>query len=264
MNHASNVSHAINLSPRTIPLTSLKERRPRSPSSSPEAQVGAGPVLRFTPTAWAKLLYFCHRGPTEIGGFGLTAAGDLLRVEDLLTVRQSVSAVTVAFEDAAVADLFEAQVAAGHPPRQFGRIWLHTHPGSSPIPSSVDEQTFARVFGACDWAVMFILARGGATYARLRFNVGPGGHVLIPVMVDYSMPFAAADPAAWEAEYQAHVYAEPADWRWLEGPAATVPDDLRADLTDMGPAERRMVLDELALEPDLWAEEAHAEAARLR
>ena len=28
------------------------------------------PTLRFTPTAWAKLLFLGDRGPTEIGGFG--------------------------------------------------------------------------------------------------------------------------------------------------------------------------------------------------
>ena len=38
-----------------------------------------------------------------------------------------------------------------------------------------DEETFARVFGRTDWAVMFILARQGQSYARLRFHVGPGG-----------------------------------------------------------------------------------------
>ena len=68
-----------------------------------------------------------------------------------------------------------------------------------------DEETFIRVFGRTDWAVMFILARGGQSYARLRFHVGPGGDIELPVHVDYSRPFAASDHAAWLAEYQAHV-----------------------------------------------------------
>ena len=29
------------------------------------------PVLRFTPYAWAKLLWLRDAGPTEIGGFGI-------------------------------------------------------------------------------------------------------------------------------------------------------------------------------------------------
>ncbi len=48
---------------------------------------------------------------------------------------------------------------------------------------------------------MFILARGGQTYARLRFNIGPGGEMIIPVSVDYSRPFAASELAGWRQEY---------------------------------------------------------------
>ena len=68
-----------------------------------------------------------------------------------------------------------------------------------------DEETFERVFGRCDWAVMFILARTGKTYARLRFNVGPGGNVLIPVQVDYGQTFNGSDHVAWLEEYEQNV-----------------------------------------------------------
>jgi hypothetical protein len=56
---------------------------------------------------------------------------------------------------------------------------------------------------------MFILARGGQTYARLRFNAGPGGELLLPVDVDYSQPFAGSDPEAWLEEYEACVRIPP-------------------------------------------------------
>ena len=64
-------------------------------------------------------------------------------------------------------------------------------PGRSAEPSATDEATFSRVFGGADWAVMFILARGGQTYARLRCNVGPGADVKLPVDVDYRSPLRA-------------------------------------------------------------------------
>jgi proteasome lid subunit RPN8/RPN11 len=156
-------------------------------------------------------MYFCHAGPTEIGGFGVSAADDLLYIEDFVTVRQTTTSVTVAFDDVAVADFYEDQVDQGRTPEQFSRVWLHTHPGDSATPSSVDEDTFARVFGGCDWAIMAILARGGQSYARLRFNVGPGGNLLIPIEVDYTRPFSASDQTAWQAEYAANV--QP-DLRW--------------------------------------------------
>jgi proteasome lid subunit RPN8/RPN11 len=158
-------------------------------------------VLRFSPYAWAKLLFLRDCGNTEVGGFALSAAGDLLLVEDLRLIRQRTSVASVCFDDEAVADDFDLQIDAGLPPERFFRIWIHTHPGDSAEPSGTDEETFQRVFGRCDWAVMAILSRGGETTARLRFNVGPGGDVELPVRVDYSVGFPAADHAAWEAEY---------------------------------------------------------------
>jgi len=68
--------------------------------------------------------------------------------------------------------------------------------------------------------VLFILARGGQTYARLQFHVGPGGSLLIPVTVDYSRPFAASDHEAWQNEYQASVIA---DDFWLDVPLPSAP-----------------------------------------
>ncbi len=160
-------------------------------------------MLRFSPTAWAKLLFLRDAGPTEIGGFGISGAGDVLLVEDVRLVWQTCDWVSVAFDDQAVADFFDDHVDADRRPEQFGRIWVHTHPGHSPRPSLTDEETFARVFGGCDWSVMLIVARGGATYARLQFGVGPGGAIEIAVEVDYGAEFLASDWDAWQAEYAA-------------------------------------------------------------
>jgi proteasome lid subunit RPN8/RPN11 len=174
--------------------------KPRLPDKS---------VLRFSPNAWAKLHYFCHAGNTEIGGFGVASdPNDLLRIDDFITVKQATSCVSVAFEDLSVADYFELQVDMGNTPEQFARIWLHTHPGDSPHPSATDEETFSRVFGKCDWAVMFILARGGQIYCRLRFNSGPGGQIVLPVKVDYEEPFGGSDHAAWKAEFESNIHPE--------------------------------------------------------
>ena len=145
------------------------------------------PRLIFTPRAWFKWLFLAHAGPTEIGAFGFSSDHDPLRVEDLIVVKQTASAATVAFDDTAVAELFDAMADAGIPPRRFARIWLHTHPGSSVTPSGVDEETFARVFGSCDWALMGILGKTGRVSARLRFSAGPGGAQEIPAEVDWSL-----------------------------------------------------------------------------
>ena len=104
-----------------------------------------------------------------------------------------------------MAQFFDAQVDAGRQPAQFGRIWIHTHPEISAQPSITDEETLARVFAKAEWAVMFILSKTDDVYCRLRFNVGPGGEMEIPVEVDYGREFAGTDFAAWGAEYLANV-----------------------------------------------------------
>lgn len=245
---------------------SAKPQEPRKPPSTlMQHDPLATPVLRFTPTAWAKLLYFRDHGNTEIGGFGISTADDLLLMEDFVTVKQDVTVASISFDDDAVADFFDGQVDAGKKPEQFARVWLHSHPGDSPIPSSVDEETFHRVFGSCQWAVMFIVARGGKSYARLRFNIGPGGQAVIPVEVDFSRPFGSSDHNAWETEYKANIKSSKSDnffgsqmddWglgHSLSGYAC--PNDWLEELEAMEPAERRLIMDELAARPDLWNDE---------
>jgi len=170
------------------------------------------PVLRFSPSAWAKLLFLRDQGDTEIGGFGISADDDPLYVVDVGLVLQTCTPVTVAFDDAAVADFFDVQVDLGKPISQVARIWIHTHPGESAAPSATDDETFRRVFGRPDWAVMFILAQRGASYCRLRFNVGPGTELEIPNRVDFRRPFAPSDFESWEREYAACVRPDPTGW----------------------------------------------------
>ena len=141
----------------------------------------------------------------EVAGFGITEPDDLLFVKEFVIVKQKVTYTSFKFEDQAVADYFDDQVDLARKPEQFSRIWLHTHPGSLSKPSSNDEDTFDRVFGNCTWAVMFILSQNGKTFARLRFNAGPGGEMDIPVSVDYSREFAAPCFALWEQQYKDNV-----------------------------------------------------------
>src|SRR5687767_6696502 len=93
------------------------------------------PALRFAPLAWLKLQYLCHAGGTEVGAFGVSAAADPLYVERVETVMQGATAARVEFSDTAVADHFDRFADLGVPPGRCGRLWIHTHPGSSPEPS---------------------------------------------------------------------------------------------------------------------------------
>jgi len=188
--------------PTKKPLRNRRQlRRPRR--KRPQRR----PTLRFSPTAWAKLLSLRDLGPTEVGGFGISAPVDLLFVQDIQLVQQHCTEVFVSFDDVAVADFFEDQIDLGRKPEEVGRIWIHTHPGCCPHPSPTDIETFDRVFGACDWAVMFIMARSGDIHAELSWRAGSA---LLPmnVEVDFTLPFVGSDHTAWEEEYRATVQAE--------------------------------------------------------
>jgi hypothetical protein len=113
---------------------------------------------------------------------------------------------------------------------------------------------------------MFILARGGKSYARLRFNVGPGGNIVIPVEVDFDAPFGPSQDEEWEQEYAANIHptecvsvlTDPGDWRdkWgigasVAGTASTtsnIPENWFDELEKMEPAERQAILEELCQE----------------
>jgi len=161
--------------------------------------------LTFSPYAWSKLLFMRDKTNNEVGAYGITAPNNLLHIIDLAVIKQTVSSVSTEFDDEGIADFFDAQVLAGRNPVEFARIWIHTHPGVSASPSGTDFETFNRVFGVPDWAVMFILANGGETTCELRFNVGPKASLQIPVSIDYMQPFMGSDFDSWEAEYKANV-----------------------------------------------------------
>ena len=164
-------------------------------------------TLRFTPTAWAKLLYLRDYGETEVGSFGICPNHPLL-VEDICLVQQTCSWASVEFDDESVADFFEDQVEAGLNPEQFARVWIHTHPGNSAQPSMTDEETFARVFGSTNWAVMAILAKGGESYARLRLNGDARQDFEVPTEIDFTAEFPNSDQDDWEEDYLANVFEE--------------------------------------------------------
>jgi proteasome lid subunit RPN8/RPN11 len=158
--------------------------------------------VRFTPYAWAKLIWFRDKGRTEIGGFGITNKEDPLLVEDIAIIKQTVSSASVEFDDTAVADYFEDMFDKGIQPINCGRIWIHTHPAGLNRPSSTDETTFDKVFGRCDWAIMFILPKENGFYCRLDSNIAPAHSVDVNYYVDYTIPFPASCHAEWEQEYK--------------------------------------------------------------
>lgn len=180
----------------------------RYPSRRPKRR-----CLIFSPLAWLKLQFLCHLGPTEVGAFAVSAAQNPLYITHIMTPKQVTSVATVCFDDSSVADYFDHCVDQGLKPDRFSRLWLHTHPGSSALPSGTDEETFRRVFGSSDWAVMAILSRAGHTYARLQINCGPGAHRRLHCRVDWeAWPQELAEVSLaellddWQQEYEHNIH----------------------------------------------------------
>ncbi len=164
-----------------------------------------GDTLRFTAYAYSKLLWMRDRGNTEVAGYGITTTEDPLLVTDFVLVKQECTGVSFDLDPNDIVDHQERMMDKGIPPWACMDILIHSHPGNSPQPSDTDEKNFVKAFSHPDWAIMFIIANGGATYCRMKINIGPGVVKEIKVVVDWTVPFCGTDRQAWEKEYKENV-----------------------------------------------------------
>jgi len=161
-------------------------------------------VLRFTPYAWAKLVFMRDAGDTEVGGYGINETDDPLLITDFILVKQNCSGVSVDLDEQDSLAFAEEMTDKGFSPWQYG-TWIHTHPGNSPNPSEADEDNFRDNFSIADCSIFFILAKGGQNYTRMRYNVSPGIDVDIKSIIDFHVPFRASDKESWKKEYDEKV-----------------------------------------------------------
>lgn len=166
-------------------------------------------TLRFTAYAYAKLLYFRDKGPTEVAGFCITGTDDPLLITDFRLIKQKCTGGSFDLDKDDIAQYQESTLDAGLAAWQSLRILAHSHPpGCSPSPSEPDEENFRNVFTKPNWAIMLIIADGGKAYCRLKINIGPGVEKLLKVEVDFSQNFAASDHEMWDTEYAGKVTEE--------------------------------------------------------
>ncbi len=84
-NAASCLATAASMKKKGVTIA-MKKNPKKQPTNKPmlvRSVLSLIPVLRFSPTAWAKLLFLRDSGETEVGGFGIAASDDLLLVEDV-------------------------------------------------------------------------------------------------------------------------------------------------------------------------------------
>ena len=135
--------------------------------------------------AFAKMLWFrknCHENNVldtkyiksdflEVSLMGISESEEgqgLLTVEDFVCVPQEVSGGVTEPTDEGMAIYFEEMMFdKGINPNRCGRIWAHTHPGTSPNPSGTDEETFSKWFKDTEFACMYIMADGN-DYCKIK------------------------------------------------------------------------------------------------
>jgi len=167
--------------------------------------------LRFTPYAFAKMLYMKDKGSTEVSGFALTDEKDPYLVIDFIVPEQECTGATTEMSADGIVAVFdrvsgpEKFGGMGLSPGRFGRIWVHTHPGFSSEPSGTDWSTFRETFGGKDWAIMFILSDKRLATCILQIDVVPGGYFRIPWEVDWDYEFQGSAFEEWDKEYKDNV-----------------------------------------------------------
>lgn len=175
-----------------------EEKKPLKPKKVPM-------ILRFTPYAFAKLMYMRDHGKTEIGGYGITPSEDPMLVTDFKLIKQVCTDIHVELDEEDSAKYVEEMDDLGLMPWMTSIIWAHTHPGNCAKPSFGDEANFTKNFSHSNYAIFYILAKGGDDYCRIQYNVGPGGSMEIPVEIDYRYSFPGSDFEKWKKEYDEKV-----------------------------------------------------------
>jgi hypothetical protein len=174
--------------------------------------------------AYYKMVYLANRFPTECGGWGVADDPDApLRINSIQLTEQRASAASIKFDAADINRWKDEKVAEGKDFEQFGRVWVHTHPGNTVHPSSDDVESFesivrhqvstnelaAAILPASEipnlpepWAIMVIVGTQGALHAEIGF-IWHGE--FMRHIIQISSKWDDTTTTGWDAAYEANV-----------------------------------------------------------
>ncbi len=161
--------------------------------------------LNFTPFAWMKMVCMIQECDTEVAGFGLLDPEDLCSITDIKIIKQAASCSSVDFDTAALAAWRFEYMGEGHKPEHMERVWIHTHPGFSPSPSSIDYGTFDDACELNDWMCMVIVDNHYKTYGQICYQSGPKIELRLNVGVDWTAINYNIDLPAWHKFWIAEI-----------------------------------------------------------
>ena len=141
--------------------------------------------LILSPDLYAKLRYMCANTENEVAGWGYAHDPEHpMQLSDIFMPPQYNSVAYVEMDDDALNKYLISMMQKGHTPEQTMRVWIHTHPGSSATPSSVDWNTLRRLSSDLPWASMFIMSKEGSMTCNTQHVKAPRT-VQTQVLVDY-------------------------------------------------------------------------------
>ena len=101
------------------------------------------------------------------------------------------------------------EMSSKYSPAQCFRIFVHTHPGDCPKPSSTDWETFNSLMSSYPWFGMLIFAKNQDYYFYMKFTQGPGISADVDLEIDWGVPCQAVDFEHLESEYTKKVSIKP-------------------------------------------------------
>lgn len=142
----------------------------------------------LTPSVYCRLRHMAVHSANEIAAWGIAEdPAQPLLVTDLFLPLQTNDPCYVEMDDDSINKHLCDSVMGGLSPEQVMRIWIHTHPGSSPTPSGHDNHTFNRLLETMPWIVMFIMAESGAVSATHGAANGHGiTRTSLKIQTDFS------------------------------------------------------------------------------
>lgn len=149
-------------------------------------------MLRISPAAFQKVAYFTKK-TVEVGGFAITSPEDPALIIDFVVLKQTSSVASFDFDKDGMQDYLNEMVDRGISPNNCFRIYIHTHPGNSPQPSSVDDEQFDELMENYPWFCMVIFAKDLSTYARVKMTQGCGIEAELDLEIDWDVPCEPVD-----------------------------------------------------------------------
>lgn len=181
---------------KRTPTITHSTRRPAYPTYTPVSTrppaltMAPPPSIVWSGTAWAKAKALCALATGEVSFYCITSPTDRTQIEDVWVPKQTTTAAsyeTCGIDEAQQMGDLCFREPEPRVPENTIKIWCHTHPGNSATPSCTDWDTFEERFKDCEWGVMFILAKDGATSCHTSLVAGGKQYAIVTdVLIDWA------------------------------------------------------------------------------